>query len=396
MKLKEILKKNKFYVGFILGIVLTIILYNILFYLRDDEITSFLTPKEISKLNSINNLLDEEYIDNIPHKDKVSAIYKGLLDSAGDRYTEYYTKKEYEDLRTTLEGDYCGIGAVLKNDKENNGYEIVEVYKDSGAYKAGLKMGDILVSVDGKKISDYTNMDYFVSNYIRGKKGQIRVINYLRNNVNHTVKIKLNKITIPSVKYKMIGKNTGYVRIYQFSNGTEKEFMEAINYFKKKKIDSIIYDLRDNGGGMVDSVVNILDDILPKGKVLTIKDKNGKTENYYSDDKKVFKVKSVVLVNSNTASSSEIFTGALRDFKWATIVGEKTFGKGIVQVTHSLPDGSAIKLTNAKYYTPSGESIHKKGIKPDVLIPLKEDKIDNDKNYDNQIKKAISILENKK
>ena len=157
----------------------------------------------------------------------------------------------------------------------------------------------------------------------------------------------------------------------------------------------MIYDLRNNGGGMVDSVVSILDDILPKGKVVSIKDRNGKEENYYSDDKKQLDIPAVVLVNENTASASEIFTGAMRDFKKATIVGTKTFGKGIVQITYPLSDGSAVKVTNAKYFTPKGECIHKKGIKPDVVIEFKPDGQGNDILKDNQVKKAIEVLNNK-
>jgi carboxyl-terminal processing protease len=193
----------------------------------------------------------------------------------------------------------------------------------------------------------------------------------------------------------MLDGKVGYIEISQFSTGTKDDFEKAVKDLQSQGMESVIYDLRNNGGGMVDSVTAILDDILPKGKVVYTKDKNGKEEDYYSDDEKQLKIPTVVLVNGGTASSSEIFTGAIRDFKWGTIIGENTFGKGIVQITLPLSDGSAIKVTNAKYYTPKGECIHKKGIKPDIELKyqfLGNENDEYDYTLDNQIQKALEVL----
>lgn len=399
-ELKKEEKKNgrrKFFLGFYVGLITSVIGFNIMALINNGAgIHTFLTREEIEKLNAIDRLLDDDFYAKIPHKKKVDAIYKGLLNSANDKYTEYYNEKEYKDLKISLEGDYSGIGAVLRiRPDDGNKYEIIEVYKGSGAEEAGLKPGDRLISVDNKKTKSAEYMDDFVSKNIRGKAGKIRVISYMRNGKVNTVKVKLKNIVIPSVDSKMLKGKIGYIRISQFSSGTQKEFEKALATLKEQGMKKVIYDLRNNGGGMVDSVVSILDDILPKGKVVSIKDRNGKEENYYSDDKKQLDIPAVVLVNENTASASEIFTGAMRDFKKATIVGTKTFGKGIVQITYPLSDGSAVKVTNAKYFTPKGECIHKKGIKPDVVIEFKPNGQENDILKDNQVKKAIEVLNNK-
>ena len=198
-------------------------------------IHTFLTREEIEKLNAIDRLLDDDFYAKIPHKKKVDAIYKGLLNSANDKYTEYYNEKEYKDLKISLEGDYSGIGAVLRiRPDDGNKYEIIEVYKGSGAEEAGLKPGDRLISVDNKKTKSAEYMDDFVSKNIRGKAGKIRVISYMRNGKVNTVKVKLKNIVIPSVDSKMLPGKIGYIRISQFSSGTQKEFEKALSTLKEQ------------------------------------------------------------------------------------------------------------------------------------------------------------------
>jgi carboxyl-terminal processing protease len=354
---------------------------------------TFLTTGQINKLNAINNILDKNYYKDIKESDKAEYIYKGLYQSAGDEYTEYYTKEEYDSLKADLSGSYAGIGAVLSLNKQT-GVTISTVYEGSAAEEAGLKAGDILVSVDGKTVPA-DDFDNFVSKNIRGKAGTVRVIVYSRNGKENTIKVRLKKVVVPTVSHKMLENGIGYIRISQFTESTQSDFESALEDLRSKGMTKVIYDLRDNGGGMVDSVTAILDDILPAGKVVYTKDKNGKEEDYMSDDKKDLNIPAVVLVNENTASSAEIFTGAMRDFKRATIIGTKTFGKGIVQDNIPLNDGSAVKITVARYYTPSGECIHKKGIKPDIVLDYKflgSNNQDYDISLDNQVQKAIETL----
>lgn len=385
------------FVGALGTIFLAIIIIAILMAVFNSRVAGeFLTVGQRHKLGQLNALLDEYYYEDISDKDKVEGIYKGLYASAGDEYTEYYTPKEYEKLNAELTGDYAGIGATLQKDPESGEYKLIKIYKDSAAEEAGIKEGDVIVSVDGKKTSeDDGNMDDFVANNIRGKAGTVRLIVIRRGDEEKTVKVTLKRVIVPSVSYKMLDGKVGYIEISQFSTGTKDDFEKAVKDLQSQGMESVIYDLRNNGGGMVDSVTAILDDILPKGKVVYTKDKNGKEEDYYSDDEKQLKIPTVVLVNGGTASSSEIFTGAIRDFKWGTIIGENTFGKGIVQITLPLSDGSAIKVTNAKYYTPNGECIHKKGIKPDIELKyqfLGNENDEYDYTLDNQIQKALEVL----
>jgi carboxyl-terminal processing protease len=356
-----------------------------------------LSVGEIQKLGVLDELLDEYYYKNVSHDDKVQGIYKGLLEGTGDKYTEYYTPEEYKDLMVELSGDYAGIGAVLQQDQDTGAFEIVSVYEGSSAEEAGLKTGDKLVSVDGHKTSEAKDFSKFISKYIRGEKGTVREIVYSRDGKENTVKVPLKEVIVPSVSYKMLDNNIGYIEITQFSDGTQKDFEKALQELKKQGMTKVVYDLRNNGGGMVDSVVAILDDILPEGKVVYTKDKNGHEEDYKSDAEKDLDIPAVILTSENTASSAEIFTGAMRDFKRATIIGTKTYGKGIVQTTLPLNDGSAIKITTSRYYTPSGECIHGKGIKPDIELEYKFLGTENDQydvTLDNQIQKAIEVLNN--
>jgi len=385
------------FVGALCTVFLAIVIIAILMAVFNSKLAGdFLTVGQKNKLAQLNAILDEYYYKDISDDDKAEGIYKGLFYSAKDEYTEYYTPKEYEKLNAELTGDYAGIGATLQKNSETGEYSIVKVYKDSAAEEAGIKEGDVIISVDGKRTSeDGGNMDDFVSENIRGKAGTVRLIEFRRGDTEKTVKVTLKRVIVPSVSYKMLDGKVGYIEISQFSTGTKKEFESALEDLKKQGMESVIYDLRNNGGGMVDSVTAILDDILPKGKVVYTKDKNGKEESYYSDDEKQLKIPTVVLVNGGTASSSEIFTGAIRDYKWGTIIGEKTFGKGIVQVTLPLVDGSAVKITNAKYYTPKGECIHKKGIEPDIELKyqfLGNENDEYDYTLDNQIQKALEVL----
>lgn len=375
-------------------LIICIILYAVFNFRLGDN---FLSVRDLQKLGALDQLMNEYYYKDVPNKDKVDGIYKGLLEGSGDKYTEYYTAEEYKDLMVELSGNYAGIGAVLQLNEATGNFDIINVYEGSAAEAAGLKPGDSLISVDGHKTSAAEDFNKFISDYIRGKEGTVRDIVYSRDGKENDVKVQLKQVIVPSVSYKMLNNNIGYIEITQFSDGTQKDFEEAVASLKKQGMTKVIYDLRGNGGGMVDSVVAILDDILPAGRVVYTKDKNGHEEDYRSDGKKDLNIPAVVLTSGNTASSAEIFTGAMRDFKRATIVGTKTFGKGIVQTTLPLNDGSAVKITTSRYYTPSGECIHGKGIKPDIELEYKFLGTENDQyniSLDNQVQKAIEVLNN--
>ena len=394
-------KKNKsFRRGVLTGILTTIaamvLVIAIVFSVIYTQTGGLLTPGVIRKINVLSAVLDSSYYKDIKKSTKQQYLYKGLVESAQDEYTVYYTPKEYREFEISTTGNYAGIGAVLSQDKTTKEVHIVQVYENTPAEKAGLKAGDSIESAGKYKATDYS-LDDFVQ-HLRGKENTTVTITYKRDGKENSVKVTREAIVVPSVESKMLTDTIGYINITEFSNDTQSEFEKALSELKGKGMKAVIFDVRTNGGGLVDSSTAILDDILPKGTTVYMKDKNGKRTNYTSDDAKQLDMPIVVLTSEYTASAAEIFTGAIRDFHYGTIIGTKTFGKGIVQNVLPFSDGSAIKVTIARYYTPSGECIHKKGISPDIKLKyqfLGTEGQTYDTSLDNQIQKAEEVLNQK-
>lgn len=391
-------KKHPFRNGFLSGVAVCLVIALMVVIVKETMLHStvgsgFMTKHGVEKVNLLSDVIDQYYYKDITDEEKMEGIYKGLMSSTNDKYTDYYSPKEFKDLMVTMEGDYGGIGATLSQDKATKEVSVVEVYEGSPAARAGLDRGDIVISVDGHLGTD-ESLDDFVQR-IRGEEGTSIEMVYKRDDQEHTIEITREEVIVPSVSHRMLDDKIGYIRISSFVNGTQKDFEDALADLQSQGMQGIVFDMRDNGGGMVDSVVAILDDILPAGTVVYTMDKSGKREDYTSDDAKKIDIPVTVLVNENTASAAEIFTGAIRDFNYGTIIGTNTFGKGIVQSTVPLSDGSAVKITVATYYTPSGECIHEKGIKPDIELEFSyadENPTEYDELKDNQVQKAMEVL----
>ena len=391
-------KKHPFRNGFLSGVAVCLVIALMVVIVKETMLHStvgsgFMTKHGVEKVNLLSDVIDQYYYKDITDEEKMEGIYKGLMSSTNDKYTDYYSPKEFKDLMVTMEGDYGGIGATLSQDKATKEVSVVEVYEGSPAARAGLERGDIVISVDGHLGTD-ESLDDFVQR-IRGEEGTSIEMVYKRDDQEHTIEITREEVIVPSVSHRMLDDKIGYIRISSFVNGTQKDFEDALADLQGQGMQGIVFDMRDNGGGMVDSVVAILDDILPAGTVVYTMDKSGKREDYTSDDAKKIDIPVTVLVNENTASAEEIFTGAIRDFNYGTIIGTNTFGKGIVQSTVPLSDGSAVKITVATYYTPSGECIHEKGIKPDIELEFSyadENPTEYDELKDNQVQKAMEVL----
>lgn len=320
----------------------------------------------ISKLESLNYIISKYYYKDVKEKDLQNGLYKGLLEGLNDPYTEYYTADEADELEQSLSGNYAGVGMGLTQDKDTNVVTVSFVYDDTPAKSAGIKKGDKIISAAGvdatsKDLSDFVEL-------IRGTAGTTVDIVYQPSGSTEqkTVTLTRENITIPTVSYKMLDNNVGYIRISQFASDTANEFHDALTDLKSQGMTSIIFDLRDNPGGMVDAVTAMLDEILPKGTVVYTIDHEGNRKDYTSDDEHQLDMPMAVLINKNSASASEIFSGAIRDFKAGTLIGEKSYGKGVVQTTLPLKDGSMVKITTMEYFTPSGENIQGKGITPDI------------------------------
>ena len=354
-----------------------------------------LNRKTIGKIEELLAYIDLYYNDEYDADDVRDAIYEGTLSGLGDPYSVYYTADDYKDLQISTSGNYYGIGAGLSQNAKTMEVTVLKVYEGTPAEDAGLEDGDQILKVDDVEA---TSME--LSNLvkkIRGEEGTTVHLQIYRESSGETLEVDVKRanVDLPSVSYEMLDGGIGYIQISEFQSNTAKQFKAAVKDLQSQNMKSMIVDVRSNPGGLITSVVDILDQILPEGTVVYTEDKYGKRENYTSDSN-CLKLPIAVLVNENSASASEIFAGAIKDYNYGTLIGVKTFGKGIVQTVYPLEDGDAIKITTAKYYTPNGNYIHKVGITPDIEVEYnysgpKDEKYD--KKYDNQLQKAIEVLQ---
>ena len=346
-----------------------------------------------TKLSYLKKLIDETYLHDIKEKDLNEGIYKGYVEGLGDQYSAYYDKKETKELSESLDGSFSGIGAVMTQDASSGVITITQVYDDSPAKKAGIKAGDILYRVEEKTVTG-KDLDKVVS-WIKGKKGTKVNLTLLRGTNSDKIKVAATRdvINVETVKYKVLENQIGYISISEFDSVTGAQFAKALKQLQKKNIEGLVVDLRNNPGGSLSTVCDILDSILPKGLIVYTKDKNGKKEEYTSDEKHRLNLPMSVLVNGQSASASEIFAGAVQDYGKAEIIGTQTYGKGVVQNLFDLKDGTCVKLTTSEYFTPKGRNIDGKGITPDVKIEYKYNA--KDPKADNQLDKAVSVVKDK-
>lgn len=360
------------------------------------------------KLRSIESLIEQYFLYNTDSDEMEEALYKGLLSSLGDPYSVYYTTAEYQEVARRNAGSYCGIGIQVSQNTETMEITVVTVYAGSPAFDAGIQEGDILKSVDGTELNGI-ELNQAVTEYIQGKEGTELSLTIFRPESGETLTYQMQRreVEVPSVEYQLLENQIGYLQILSFDTATVGQYQTAINALQESGMESLIIDLRGNGGGILDSAVKILADILPDGVLVYTEDKNGNGERFYSENGQLLYTDSwngkrngfpiedtsqldlpiAVLVNENTASAAELFAQAMKDYNWGYIIGTKTFGKGIVQSYFTLADGSAVKLTSSSYYTKSGVSIHKNGVVPDLLLSSEDDE------KDLQLEEAVSCLQ---
>ena len=304
--------------------------------------------KTLSKMNALRSYIDEYYMEEVGEEELADGIYKGMLESLNDPYSCYYTEEEYNSLMEDSSGMYCGIGASVTQDIDTGVISIVTPFQGGAAADAGIQSGDIVSKVDGE---DVTGMDLDdVVAMMKGEEGTtVEVEFYLSKKEEYkTFTLERKEVEVPTVAYEMKEDNIGYIAVSAFDEPTDEQFISAVKDLEKQGMKSMIVDLRNNGGGMLTSVVNMLDYLLPKGsEIVSTKDKYGKGETYKATSEHAFELPIVVLINGNTASASEVFSGAIQDFELGTLVGTTSFGKGIVQSVIPLNDGTAIKLTTS-------------------------------------------------
>ncbi len=348
-------------------------------------------------LASFRKIIDQKFLGEIDEQNMLNETIKGYIKGLGDPYTEYMTKEEMEEFNTDVMGNFTGIGIYLTQDVETNSILIISPIKDSPAYKAGIMPGDIITKVDG---ISYTGEQLTeVSNKIKGETGSVVKLEILRDGKTIELEVTREQIKINHVESKVINNTIGYIEFNSFDEGCSGEFKEKLEELKSKNITSLIIDIRNNGGGLVDEALEIADSLIPKDATLLITtDKNGKEEITKAEIDSLIDVPIVLLTNGSSASASEILAGALKDNKKATIVGEKTYGKGVIQELLTLNDGSGLKITTNEYFTPNRNKINKVGIIPDVEVKLDEELEDElviEEDKDNQLQKAIEVLTKK-
>ena len=351
----------------------------------------------IQKIYTIKSMIDAKYVGEVEEKDLINEAIKGYVSGLGDEYTEYFTKEEMDDFKADTEGEYVGIGIYMYQNTDENTIVVLYPIENSPAEEAGLKYGDVIKKVDG---IEYDGDDFdTISNQIKGKEGTKVKLEIERKGEILTFEIERKKIDLYPIKYEMLENNIGYIKITSFDEGCAKEFKTIYNELNKNNLSGLVIDLRNNGGGIVQETLEIADYILEKDDIILVtKDKDGNEEIEKSKKNPIISVPVVVLTNGNSASASEILAAALKENEKAKIVGEKTYGKGVIQELIELKDGSGIKVTIEEYYTPNRNKINKIGVEPDEKISLPEEvlnKYENDKNYDNQLQKALQILKNR-
>ena len=359
--------------------------------------TELLDKETVAKIEEITNYMDINFYEDIDEQEIRNSMYAGIVEGLNDPYSVYYTREEYQSMQVSTSGVYCGIGVALVKDAKTKVVKIIKVYEGTPAEEAGIMKDDQIVSVEDvdaskKELSDLVDL-------ISGEEGATVHMKILRPSTNKTYEVDLERrdVEIPSVESNLAEEGIGYIRIYEFQKNTPDQFMKRLNHLKDQGMKSLIVDLRDNPGGLLTSVVSLLDKLLPEGILVYTQDKYGNRQNYFSKAD-CEQIPMVVLVNGNSASASEIFAGAMKDYEAATILGTTTYGKGIVQSVIQLEDNDAIKITTAKYYTPKGNYIHGVGITPDVELEYQytgpQDK-KYDQKYDNQLQKALKLLRQK-
>ncbi len=346
------------------------------------------------KIGTIANLLNKYYVEEVDFDKMEEGAYAGIVDSLGDPYTSYMPASQLKDFYDDINGSFYGIGVEVVMDPQSSTVLVVAPIENTPAYEAGIQPGDRIIKVNGadirgKDINEIVGM-------IKGEEGTTVSVTVQRDSSGEILEMDLERgaVNVSSVRHEMLEDGIGYLRITQFNRNTYEQFMEAYNDLTQQGEKGLIIDLRNNPGGDFDVVKKIADELVPEGTLVYTIDKAGNREDTYSDAKCI-QVPLCVLVNGYSASASEILSGAVQDLGAGKLVGTQTFGKGLVQGLYSLKDGSGIKITIQKYYTPKGVCIQGEGITPDYVVEL-PDTVTNvlhvGEEEDTQMQKAIEVI----
>lgn len=391
------MKHKEYAAGVLTGILVVILAVGGVKFVQQRQYNGVLSDSShVQKIEYLEKLIDQEYLGEVDNDEMAEGVYAGLVYGLGDVYSRYYTADEYAQETASTDGAYAGIGVSIQKNK-NGGVQIAECYEGGPGADAGLQTGDVITAINDTDVTDMELSD--VVSLIRENKDKTIVLTVFRENEEKSreISVDVTDVELPSVFGEMLDKKTGYIQITQFTGVTPQQYKDMFAELKDKGMERLVIDLRDNPGGLLTSVCDILREILPEGLIVYTEDKDGNREEETCDGKNKLNMPLAVLVNENSASASEIFAGAVQDHGVGTIVGTTTYGKGVVQELRQLSDGSAVKLTVSNYYTPNGNSINKVGIKPDVEVKLASVLLNKDEithEEDNQLQEVLNVIEN--
>lgn len=395
-------KRKYIFFILILALVISCSKKKIVVGLTDKEATSNVASfnedsKELSKIIETINIIDKSYVGEKVTKDKLyEEAIRGIVKGLNDPYSEYFNKEELESFNEQIDSKYVGVGMSIK--KEKGEYlEVISPFIGSPSFKAGIQIGDKITKIDGNDVRELNSSE--TSQMLRGKKGTKVTVEVLRKNGQiEEITLVRNEIVLENLEYKMLENSIGYISLINFSKNVGDEVLKAVKDLKSKGMKKLIFDLRTNPGGSLKEAVDIASIFTDKELMVTLRYKKGSQEftrtlEYLGD------YPMVILTNNGSASASEIVTGILKDYNRATIIGEKTYGKGVAQTLMMFKTGDGIKLTTAKYETPKKEDINKKGIQPDIevkmnpLLAIKGYANETKEAKENRQKEVYSILE---
>jgi len=408
------MNQNKGYLkGLATGVLVTAIAFSLIFAFRIADINSGTSLDQSSSISSngtniaddntvmtkigvISKLIDTYSLNTVDESYLVEGMFRGIVGGLGDVYSTYFTKEEYAAMMESTSGKYYGIGVLISQDPETGIISVVKPFPNGPGYEAGILPGDILYSVDGVEVTGIDSSK--VVSWIKGIEGSTVKIKVARDGESDYLEFEVERrqIEVPTVEYRMLEDKVGYIIVSEFDEVTADQFIAAIDDLNGQGMKGLVIDLRGNPGGLFSIVVEMLDYILPEGLIVYTEDRNGDGERMYSDDKNKLEIPYSVIINGSSASASEIFAGAVKDFGIGTVVGTTSYGKGVVQRIFPLTDGSAVKLTISKYFTAKGNEIDQVGIEPDVIVELPEElrnQVVIEESKDTQLQKAIEVLE---
>ncbi|MCC8141294.1 MAG: S41 family peptidase [Lachnospiraceae bacterium] len=403
----KVRSKRGFARGFLIGVVVMAVVLVVVILLYRNAVRSVLASYGVGaysdtellddtteeKISMLAGYIEGNYYEEVDTEELRNGLYQGLFDNL-DEYSEYYTPEEYEEMMTsTVEGTYSGIGATLQQDNETMIVTVIHVYDDSPAQKAGIQEGDIILKADEYDASEMELTD--LVSHIHGEEGTAVHLEIYRDGEEMEFDVVRENLDYPTADGEMLDDGIGYIQISEFAESTVEQFNTALDNLTGQGMTALIIDLRYNPGGVLDSVCDIADDILPEGLIVYTEDRAGHRVDYDSTNERSLDIPLAILVNEYSASASEILAGAVQDRDAGTIIGTLTFGKGVVQTIRPLSDGSAVKMTTSRYFTPGGTCIQGIGITPDVELEyefLGGDEDEYSYELDNQIQEAIEVL----